>query len=69
MITNTSLVGVFAGGYPRQHLDDIHAQLSDLLTSGRLRNAVTERVAFEDLPQAVQRLADRKVVGKLVLTV
>lgn len=69
VVTNTSLVGVFAGGYPRQHLDDIHAKLSDLLTSGRLRNAVTERVAFDDLPQAVQRLADRKVLGKLVLDV
>jgi NADPH2:quinone reductase len=67
VVTNTSLVGVFAGGYPRQHLDDIHANLSDLLTSGRLRNAVTERVPFEQLPEAVQRLADRKVLGKLVL--
>jgi NADPH2:quinone reductase len=67
VITNTSLVGVFAGGYPRQHLDDIHARMSDLLTAGTLRNAVTERVPFEQLPQAVQRLADRTVIGKLVM--
>jgi hypothetical protein len=28
---------------------------------------VTERVPFDDLPGALQRLADRKVLGKLVL--
>lgn len=67
VVTNTSLVGVFAGGYSREHLDAIHASLSDLLRDGRLRNAVTERVPFDDLPAAVQRLADRAVVGKLVL--
>lgn len=67
VVTNTSLVGVFAGGYSREHLDDIHASLSELLRTGALRNAVTERVPFDDLPAAVQRLADRAVIGKLVL--
>ena len=33
----------------------------------RLRNAVTAEVPFEELPQALQRLADREVVGKLVM--
>jgi NADPH:quinone reductase-like Zn-dependent oxidoreductase len=34
---------------------------------GRLRNAVTDRVSFAELPQALQRMADRGVVGKLVM--
>ena len=67
VLTNTSLVGVFAGGYSRSELDRIHGALSDLVVNGRLRNAVTEEVPFEQLPAAVQRLADRSVIGKLVM--
>jgi NADPH2:quinone reductase len=67
VITNTSLVGVFAGGYSRRELDAIHAHLADLVRDGRLRNAVTAEVPFAELPQALQRLADREVVGKLVM--
>jgi NADPH2:quinone reductase len=67
VVTNRSLVGVFAGGYSREELEGIHAHLAALVGDGRLRNAVTEEVAFDDLPQALQRMADRGVVGKLVM--
>jgi NADPH2:quinone reductase len=67
VIANASLVGVFAGGYTRAELDGIHANLSDLVGDGRLLNAVTSAVAFNDLPAALQRMADRGVVGKMVL--
>jgi NADPH2:quinone reductase len=67
VITNTSLVGVFAGGYSRAELDDIHAHLAGLVGDGRLRNAVTAEVPFAELPVALQRMADRSVVGKLVM--
>jgi NADPH2:quinone reductase len=67
VITNTSLVGVFAGGYSRDELDDMHAHLADLVADGRLRNAVRAEVAFDELPAALQRMADRAVVGKLVM--
>ena len=65
--SNTSLVGVFAGGYSRAELDGIHANLAGLVGDGRLRNAVTADVPFDSLPDALQRMADRAVVGKLVL--
>jgi NADPH2:quinone reductase len=67
VVSNRSLVGVFAGGYSRGELEDIHAHLAALVGDGRLRNAVTEEVAFDDLPQALQRMADRGVIGKLVM--
>jgi len=67
VVANRSLVGVFAGGYSRDELEAIHAQLAGLVRDGRLRNAVTDQVAFDDLPQALQRMADRGVVGKLVM--
>lgn len=67
VVTNTSLVGVFAGGYSRAELDAIHANLAGLVADGRLRNAVTAEVPFSELPAALQRMADRGVVGKLVM--
>jgi NADPH2:quinone reductase len=67
VVTNRSLVGVFAGGYSRAELDAIHGELAALVRDGRLRNAVTDQVSFDDLPQALQRMADRGVVGKLVM--
>lgn len=67
VLTNTALVGVFAGGYSRQEVEDMHAGLSALVSDGRLRNAVTESVPFAELPGALQRMGDREVVGKLVL--
>ncbi len=67
VMTSTSLLGVFAGGYSRGELETMHARLSELLSAGRLRCAVTERVAFDELPRALQRLANRDVIGKLVL--
>jgi NADPH2:quinone reductase len=66
VFANASLVGVFAGGQSRGELDHIHSELSALVGAGKLRNAVTSTPAFRELPDALQRLADRKVVGKLV---
>jgi hypothetical protein len=37
------------------------------VADGKLRNAVTATPTFAELPDAVQRLADRRVVGKLVM--
>jgi NADPH2:quinone reductase len=67
VVTNTSLIGVFAGGYSRDELDEIHANLARLVGDGRLRNAVTAEVPFDELPAALQHMADNLVVGKRVL--
>jgi NADPH2:quinone reductase len=67
VIANCSLVGVFAGGMSPTELDEIHLALSRLIASGDLRNAVTATPSYDELPSALQRLADRSVVGKLVM--
>ena len=67
VVANASLVGVFAGGQSPAELDDIHRALSALIADGSLRNAITATPSFDELPSALQRLADRQVVGKLVL--
>jgi NADPH:quinone reductase len=67
VVTNTSLVGVFAGGYAREELDAIHANLAMLVAEGRLRNAVTAQIPFDELNSALDRMARGGVVGKWVL--
>jgi len=67
VVANTSLVGVFAGGQSPAELDQIHSALSRLVAEGTLRNAVTATPTFDELPSALQRLADRGVIGKLVM--
>jgi NADPH2:quinone reductase len=67
VITNTSLVGVFAGGYGREELDAIHANLTMLIGEGRLRNAVTAQIPFDELNSALDRMAQGGVVGKWAL--
>jgi NADPH:quinone reductase len=67
VVTNTSLVGVFAGGYAREELDAIHANLAMLIDDGRLRNAVTAEIPFDELNTALDRMAQGGVVGKWVL--
>jgi NADPH2:quinone reductase len=64
---NTSIIGVLAAGYSRAELCDIHARLSELIAGGALRTTVTETVPFDELPAALQRVADRAVVGKAVM--
>jgi NADPH2:quinone reductase len=67
VVTNTSLVGVFAGGYAREELDAIFANLAMLIDEGRLRNAVTAQIPFDELNSALDRMARDGVVGKWVL--
>jgi NADPH:quinone reductase len=69
VVADTSLVGVYAGDYSRNELDAIHSQPSILVSSGRLQNAVTAKIPFADLPTALQRLADRLTIGKMVMVV
>ncbi len=68
VVTNTSLVGVFAGGYTRDELDAIHAQLAALVADGRLRNAVHAEVPFARAAGgAAATWPTARVVGKLVM--
>lgn len=67
VVNNTSLVGVYAGGQSTAEVNEIHEALSRLVAEGTLRNAVTSTPTFDELPSAVQRLADRSAIGKAVM--
>ena len=69
VLTNTSLVGVLAAGHSREHIDGILSGLTKLVDRGELRDAVLERVSFQDIPDALTRLASRTALGKIVVDV
>jgi NADPH2:quinone reductase len=47
----------------------LHAQVLDLVAAGKLRPVVGEDVAFAELPDALQRMADRQTTGRTVIHV
>jgi NADPH2:quinone reductase len=66
VLTNTTLVGVLAAGYSREHVEGILRGLEELVDAGAIQHAVGERVPFGDIPGALTRLGGRKVLGKII---
>ena len=62
---NCSVVGVLAALYDKDFLDSTHEELLKLYAEGKIRPA-KQKVAFEDIPDALADLADRKVIGRVV---
>jgi NADPH2:quinone reductase len=68
-LTNTSLVGVLAAGYSQDHVEGILQELTAMMAMGALREAVIEKVPFDEVPDALMRIAERKTKGKCVVDV
>lgn len=68
VVRNQSLVGVLAAGLTPEENDADHEALLALAASGTLDMAVTV-VPFEQIPEAVQAVADGTVQGKMVAVV
>ncbi|MAI81131.1 MAG: alcohol dehydrogenase [Deltaproteobacteria bacterium] len=66
---NYSVVGVIPSKYDRPFKEEVHSRLLAWRGEGKLVSRVDELVGFEDLPNALERLAKREVKGKLVLSV
>ena len=47
----------------------VHAQILELISNGSVRPVIGSEVAFTDLPQALQAMADRLTVGRNVAVV
>jgi len=62
---NSSLVGVYAGGYTRAEGEADHEALLALAATGALETFATA-VPFDDLADAVGAVADGTVIGKMV---
>ena len=72
LLKGAAVVGVFWGDFarrePRQFADSLR-QIADWYSQGLLRPHVSETLPLGNAPQALQLMAQRKVKGKIVLTV
>lgn len=71
LIKNYSIVGLHWGLYNDRDpaaVTAAHDDLCGLVSEGRLRPLVSQRASLEELPDAVQRVADGKTVGRVVYT-
>ena len=71
LLKNMSLVGVLWGGYVQSHPEypaAVHPQLMKLYAAGKIKPCVGARHPLSELPQALRDLANRKVMGKAVVT-
>jgi NADPH:quinone reductase len=71
LIKNYSIVGLHWGLYQTkepQAIRDCHRELTKLVADGSIRPLVSERLGLEEVPAALQRLADGDTVGRIVFT-
>ncbi len=64
---NFSVVGVFAGAYDRDHAAAAYAALMPKMQHGSLRSVVTKQISFDEVPGALEQLANRSAIGKWVI--
>ncbi|MGF0116620.1 NADPH:quinone oxidoreductase family protein [Promicromonospora sp. Marseille-Q5078] len=72
LVKNYSVLGLHWALYQQRRpdlVDDAHARLTELAAAGRVRPVVEGVVEFGDAPAAVQRLADGRTTGRLVVRV
>jgi NADPH2:quinone reductase len=72
-LANHSLVGVDLGGYPREVMRQFHLETQDALTrlmaEGRYSPRVERRVTFDEVPAALEDLAARHTIGRVVVDI
>jgi len=62
---NCSVVGVLAALYDKDFLDRTHQELLKLYAEDKIR-PIKQKISFEDIPNALTDLADRKIIGRVV---
>ncbi|MDB5397651.1 MAG: alcohol dehydrogenase [Rhodospirillales bacterium] len=65
-LKNISIVGVLAGGFPREDMVAMHEHLLRLYGTGAIRMKIDRKIGFGDIRDGVQDVADRKVHGRIV---
>ena len=70
LLKERSIVGVYWGDWtrrdPKGHARNM-AELAGWLRDGTMKPAITERIALEQVPDALERMARREVRGKVVV--
>jgi len=64
---NCSIVGVFTGAYGRTALEAVYGELARLVRSGDIGRGAATVATFDELPAALERVAQRAAMGKVVV--
>lgn len=67
--SNASVVGVFVGAYAPEEMRACHEAVSELFAAGRLEVVPGPQVGFDEVPDALQAIADRRAIGKTVVRI
>lgn len=71
LLKNISIVGVLWGGYVMSHPEyekEAHAALMRMYEAGKIKPSVNAVYPFSEAPRGLRDLAERRVMGKAVLT-
>ena len=69
LVKNYAVVGVHMGGYRQRDpalLTRCYEDLHQRLLAGEISPLLSEQIAFEEIPDALRRLAARRTVGRVV---
>ena len=66
---NASVVGVFVGAYGKPFLEKVHDRLLARWREGAIQGQVECEIPFEEIPAALEKLAQRRSAGKTVVRV
>jgi len=66
---NCSVMGVFTGAYTREEHDEMHRELLALVERGEITVPVHRTVDFDEIPAALEELAQTRALGRTVATV
>lgn len=72
LLKNISVVGVLWGGYVQSHPEysaTVHPKLMDLYAAGKIHPSVGATYRLDDAPRGMRDLADRRIMGKAVVTI
>ncbi|GAA5194425.1 NADPH:quinone oxidoreductase family protein [Arthrobacter gyeryongensis] len=70
LVKNYSIIGIHWGLYNTKNpaaVDECHRELTRLADAGAIDPFVSERFTLDSVPAALQRLADGKTVGRVVM--
>jgi NADPH2:quinone reductase len=64
---NLSVIGALPSGFQRQTTLDYHRQLLALLAEGKISCLIDQTISFDEIPEGLKRIEDRKSVGRIIM--
>jgi len=64
---NASMVGVYVGAYTKPYMSEVHDACVALWRDKKIRAVTLKRMDFDQVPIALERIATRQALGKIVI--